>query len=591
MYRALQSTVLLLAITFKAAPVLTTIELASTVLLAVGGPLQAFGLALMVNGLAQGGGMMTGLVVIMTGLIATFGSRIASSAVQSSMEDKLEARLNVEIMSLTGSIPGIAHHEVPAIADRMTLVREESRELKYGATSIGAGIAVLISSLTILAMIVSVHPWLALLPLLAIVRVLMAARAGRLILSTAKETALHHRMIDRLTDISREPKHAIEIRTFGLQKFLVENFKVLHYRRDIPRWATLKRAARLDIVGRLIFTLGYGAAILFVLSMAIDGTVTPGDVALVVLLVPQMDRAATGMVDATRQTARTIGTVDNFRWLRSYAAEQRESMGEHPAPKRLDLGLKVRSVSFTYPGADKPALHDVNLTIPAGSTVAFVGENGAGKSTMINLLARFYEPTHGSIRVDSTDLADIEQSQWRQTCSAGFQDFVKYEFTAGEAIGLGDLPNLTNPDAIAAAADRGDATKLIGALPNGLDSQLGRKFTGGIDLSGGQWQRLALSRSFMRASPLLLMLDEPTAAIDPGSEHELFERIAAASNTRGKDGAITILVSHRFSTVRMADLIFVFEQGQVTEIGSHKELMRLRGHYAELFNLQAKAYR
>ena len=592
MYKPVRSLVVLLTITFKAAPVLTSIELAATLFMAIGGPLQALGLALMVNGLTQGSSMVTGLVVILVGLISSFGSRIASSAVQSSMEDRLEAKLNIEIMTLTGNIPGIAHHEVPDIADRMTLVREEARELKYGATSVGAGISVLVGSITILTLIVSIHPLLVILPLLGIVRVMFAARAGQLILATAKGTAVHHRMIDRLTDISREPKYAIEVRTFDLHGFLSSKFQELYRLRDTPRWRTVKRAGLLEVTGRMIFTVGYGASIVFVLWMAIQGLASPGDIALVVLLVPQMDRAATGMADATRQISRTVGTVDNFLWLRSYAADKQTSEQVEPPKEGIRKSIEVKNVSFTYPGANKPALRDVDLTIPAGTIVAFVGENGAGKSTLVNLLCRFYDPTSGQILVDSADLSTFDHAEWRKVVSAGFQDFVRYEFTAGEVVGLGNLDKASNVESIMAAADRGDAMEVINGLPNGLNSQLGRKFTGGTDLSGGQWQRFALSRAFMRTSPLVLMLDEPTAAIDPESEHRMFSRIADASKraSRTNDG-ITILVSHRFSTVRMADLIFVFEEGRMTEAGNHMELMKLNGHYAELFNLQARSYR
>jgi ATP-binding cassette subfamily B protein len=228
-------------------------------------------------------------------------------------------------------------------------------------------------------------------------------------------------------------------------------------------------------------------------------------------------------------------------------------------------------------------LKGIDLKLPAGSTVALVGENGAGKTTLVKLLARLYDPTTGRILIDGTDLREIEPHSWRQRISAGFQDFVKYELAAREVVGIGEVQRMTEEHAIEAALVRGDAQPVVAALPNGLDTQLGKKFSGGVDISGGQWQRLALARAFMRDRPLLLLLDEPTAALDPEAEHTLFERFAEASRVAARQtGGITVLVSHRFSTVRMADLIVVLVDGQIAESGTHDELVARGGRYAEL---------
>ena len=226
------------------------------------------------------------------------------------------------------------------------------------------------------------------------------------------------------------------------------------------------------------------------------------------------------------------------------------------------------------------------------SAVALVGENGAGKTTLVKLLARMYDPTTGRILVDGADLATIQPDAWRSQLSAGFQDFVKFEFTAREVVGIGDVQRAGDDDAVRAAVLRGDAASVVAGLPRGLDSQLGKKFTDGVELSGGQWQRLALARAFMRERPLLLLLDEPTAALDPEAEHRLYEQYAAAAKIAAAEtGGITVLVSHRFSTVRMADLIVVMHNGRIEEFGTHEDLLAANARYAELFELQARAYR
>jgi len=260
-------------------------------------------------------------------------------------------------------------------------------------------------------------------------------------------------------------------------------------------------------------------------------------------------------------------------------------------PDTLEMGITFRDVAFTYPGTEDPVLEHVNMTIPAGSTIAIVGENGAGKSTLIKLLCRFYEPTSGIIELDGVDLRRIPVDQWRDRISAGFQDFARFEFTAQHIVGLGSQPDIDNADAVTAALGRARAEDVLRRLPEGLDTLVGKSFDGGTDLSSGQWQKLALGRAMMRDNPLLLLLDEPTSALDAQAEHNLFEQYAlGARRVAQRTGAITVLVSHRFSTVRMADTILVIGDGRIAEAGTHNELMALEGIYADLYLLQAKQY-
>jgi ATP-binding cassette subfamily B protein len=234
----------------------------------------------------------------------------------------------------------------------------------------------------------------------------------------------------------------------------------------------------------------------------------------------------------------------------------------------------------------------VSLLLPAGAVVALAGENGAGKTTLVKLLAKLYEPSSGTILVDGADLARMPVRAWRSRLAGAFQDFFRFEFRARHTVGLGDLLRLDDESSVMTAVSRAGAGDVITHLPAGLETQLGPTWPEGVEVSFGQWQKLALARGFMRDEPLLLVLDEPTAALDAQTEHALFERYAAATRARANGaGSITVLVSHRFSTVRMADLIVVLDGARVAEVGTHDGLMAKRGHYAELYNIQAAAYR
>ena len=233
----------------------------------------------------------------------------------------------------------------------------------------------------------------------------------------------------------------------------------------------------------------------------------------------------------------------------------------------------------------------VNLLLPAGKTIAIVGNNGAGKTTLVKLLCRLYEPSAGRITVDGLDLQQIPPEDWRMRMAAGFQDFARLELVARESVGVGDLGHVHRADVVADALARAAASDVRAALPDDLETQLGKTFEGGVDLSLGQWQKLAVGRAMMRQAPLVLILDEPTASLDAPTEHALFEHFArAASDYSATAGTVTLLVSHRFSTVRMADLIIVISDGAIAERGTHEELLATNGIYAELYQLQARAY-
>jgi ATP-binding cassette subfamily B protein len=345
-----------------------------------------------------------------------------------------------------------------------------------------------------------------------------------------------------------------------------------------------------------IFGAGYIGAVVFVTAV-LHGT------AAQVLLALAAGSRLSAYIGAT---VGEIGFLRGFwldgsrrlAWLEDYA----RAIAEHadaPVPERMTRGIRLENVCFSYPGSARRALEDVNIELPAGRVIAIVGENGAGKSTLVKLLCRMYQPDSGRILVDGVDLARMPADGWRSRLAGAFQDFFRFEFRARQTVGLGDVARMEDGPAVAAAVARAGAGDVVGRLRAGLETQLGSTWPGGVEVSFGQWQKLALARGFMRDHPLLLVLDEPTAALDAETEHALFERYAAVAQGRpsaggamnGADGRITLLVSHRFSTVRMADLIVVLDGARVVEVGSHEALVAKGGAYAELYGIQAAAYR
>jgi ABC-type multidrug transport system fused ATPase/permease subunit len=282
--------------------------------------------------------------------------------------------------------------------------------------------------------------------------------------------------------------------------------------------------------------------------------------------------------------------ADSLLWLRDYAHDRAGDRGTLPPPDRLRKGISIEDVSFTYEGTDRPALDRVSCRLRAGSMVAVVGEYGSGKTTLVKLLAKFYAPASGRVRLDGVDLAELDTPAWRARTSAAFQDFGRFHVRFGEAVGIGDLPHLDDGDRVHEAVRAADAESFVDRLPNGVNTQLGREFDG-VELSEGQWQKTALARASMRAEPLLFVLDEPTASLDAPSEHAIFQRyLARARQLATRTGAITVIVSHRFSTVTGADHILVLHRGRLVEQGTHEKLVHSGGRYAELYSIQATAY-
>ena len=379
-----------------------------------------------------------------------------------------------------------------------------------------------------------------------------------------------------------------EVRVLGIGNRLVTGRREAWERWYGPVGSARWGSAAWHTLAWAVFGSAYVGAVVFV-SNRLNSP--PGDVLLVL--------AAGSRLSA--YIGATVGEIGFLRgiwmdgsrrlaWLEDYAASL-VATADRPVPAALRDGIRLDHVSFAYPGTSRVVLDDVSLSFPAGSVVAIVGENGAGKTTMVKLLAKLYEPTSGSILVDDTPLARVAADEWRGRLAGAFQDFFRFELRARHTVGLGDVPRIDDEPAVVRAVERAGAADVIARLPSGLETQLGKTWPEGVEVSFGQWQKLALARGFMRDNPLLLVLDEPTAALDAETEHALFERYAAAARDDGAEGRITILVSHRFSTVRMAGLIVVLDGARLVEMGSHDELMAKGGQYSQLYAIQANAYR
>ena len=509
------------------------------------------------------------------------------------LQERVGILVDRRLIELSSNAPGVEHHERPDYLDEMELLRTQRQALSMGFGALVMNLGLVVRMAAVVGLLGSVHPILMLLPLFGVPSMVIGVRTERMWQNAMEETAEGLRQCRHLLELSTTSGPGKELRIFGVQSAIVRRHQDLWDANDRVLNRALFRSTFFNSLGWLTFALGYFGAMALVVSRALSGQAGVGDVVLTFSLASQLNAQVAGAVALVSWLMQVLKTVSRYLWLQDYSDEARAAAdGTAQPPAVLRHGIDFEGVAFAYPQTEEPVLAGVDLHIPAGSTVAIVGDNGAGKSTLIKLLCRFYEPTEGTIRIDGVDLHDLDVDAWRERLSAGFQDFAKLELIARETVGVGDLPNMADEEVVTGALQRASAESVVATLPGGLDAQVGRSFDGGAELSGGQWQKLALGRAMMRPSPLLLVLDEPTAALDAETEHALFERYAgAARRAAGENGAITLLVSHRFSTVRMADLILVIDGGRIVEAGSHAELTAKAGLYAELYDLQARAYR
>ena len=581
---------------YHAEPRLLPVAFGLSLLAALPDALLALWMMLLANGvmrhnrnLALGAG-----IGLAASAVATWFLRVTSDRTQRRFRDRVAVALESHVAGLQASVATIAHHERPEYVDRLAMLRDQVFVLDHMYMSLFSTCGWILRLGVTVVLLASIHPALALLVAFALPTVFTSGWRPGVERDVQERATPFNRLARHLFNTATTAPPGKEVRVTG-----IGNQLATQRRETWERWYRPVAGARWGSAGWhtlawAIFGGGYIGAVIFV-SYGLKAT--PGQVLLVL--------AAGARLSA--YIGATVGEIGFLRgfwldgsrrmaWLEDYAASLMEH-ADSPAPDRLLDGIRFEHVYFTYPGTGRVVLDDVNLELKAGSVVAIVGENGAGKSTLVKLLCRMYQPDKGRILIDSLDLARIRADDWRKRLAGAFQDFFRFEFQARRTVGVGDVVRLDHEPAVVAAVGRAGADDVVEHLTSGLDTQLGPTWPKGVEVSFGQWQKLALARGFMRDHPLLIVLDEPTAALDAETEHALFERYAAVARG-GKqdkdarsDGRITILVSHRFSTVRMADLIVVLDGSRVVEVGTHEALMAKGGQYSELYGIQAAAYR
>ena len=504
---------------------------------------------------------------------------------QQLLQNSVSMRIQLMVMEKAASLD-LAFYEDPASYD--LLRRAQTDSINRPVMMISSAFGLLQTALTFISMIallIGVSPLLALIALISPIPAFIAdTRYGWRGYNIARWGSRLLRRMTYLVTLLTTDTYAKEVKLFGLGGYFIDRYRLIG---NAFYGSQRRQVARRYSVGFLwgnLSTVATSVTYLYVALQAIAGRLTLGDLTLYTTAAQSVQNSIQGILSGFSSMYEHNLYLSNLFEL--MATETKLPVPSHPVPVPVPLRgeLRFEHVTFAYPDAKENALDDLSFTIAPGETVAIVGRNGAGKTTLFKLICRLYDPVEGRILVDGVDIRDYEPDQLRAQIGGMFQDYVAYQATAAENIGLGNLSHLADREAVARAGQQAGADSLIAGLPAGYDTALGKWFDAGVNLSGGEWQKVALARAFMRDARILL-LDEPTSALDAQAEYDLFERLRTL--TRGKTA---VYISHRFSTVRRADRILFLEHGQLVEQGTHEQLMRLSGRYARLFRLQASAY-
>jgi ATP-binding cassette subfamily B protein len=542
--------------------------------------------AAMASGPGKSPARVVELVVLEGALITSIAAaQRGLSLCQSLLRAQLGQRVNVMILEKALTLD-LGHFEDSEFYDKLTRARREAstRPLSLVTRTFGL-VQNGISLASYAALLSHFSPWAVVVLVLAGLPAFLAETkfsgdAFRLFRWRSPET----RMQIYLETVLAREDHAKEVKLYGLGPRLLERYRDIFrrlYRED--RALTIRRDAWGFGLG-LIGTVAFYAAYAWIAISTVRRAITLGQMTMYVALFRQGQSAVSAILSAVGgmyEDNLYLSTLYEYLETPVPAPAGAATKGPHP-----EDGIRFEDVSFTYPDAEQPALEHITLHLVPGTSLALVGENGSGKTTLIKLLTRLYQPTSGRILLDGRDLAEWEEQALRERIGVIFQDFTRYQMLVGENVGAGDERYFEDESRWREAAEKGMASEFIETLPAGYQTQLGKWFKDGRELSGGQWQKIALARAFMRTRADILVLDEPTASMDAQAEADIFEHFRHLAKDR-----ITILISHRFSTVRMADQIAVLDHGSIVESGSHEELMRLDGRYAHLFTLQARGYR
>ena len=520
-------------------------------------------------------------------VLASMGTILARAIgyCDSLLADKYIRHISVRVMEHASRVD-LACYEDPSFHDRLERARAQATDRLIMIQAIGNLLQQAIVTATLAASILFFSPWL-LAILVAFVIPAFLGDSHFAFLGYALNFRLTpiRRELDYLRTLGASKESAKELKLFNLSAFLTGRYKDLSdevYRQNV---ALARRKLKVGTLLSLLTTTGYYSAYAYVIYRTVAGQLSVGTLTF-------LAGAIAGASSNIQMMFSTFsGIADQALFLTDllafFAVRPAILSSTHalPAPRPIRKGFEFQNVSFAYPGNSRVVLKELNLHVEPSERIALIGENGQGKTTLVKLLTRLYDPISGRILLDGTDLREYSLEDLYSQIGVIFQDFMRYDMTAAENIAMGKVTELHNPSLIATVAVKSRADAVIRRLPNGYSQMLGRRFDGGVDLSGGEWQKLALARAYLRDAQLLI-LDEPTASLDARSEREVFDRFAEL--TRGK---MALLISHRFSTVRMADRILVLEGGQITEQGSHHQLMARGGRYSEMFGLQAANYR
>jgi len=509
----------------------------------------------------------------------------ANSLADSLLGDRFTNRISVRLIEHATKLD-LASFEDPVFYDKL----ERARRQTTGRIGLLASVLNVaqdsLSLLSLSAGLIIFSPWLMVLLVAAVIPAFLGeTHFTALAYSVLYRWTPQRRLLDYIRLLGASSQSAKEVKIFGLGDHLAERYHEVSDRIYLENKNVAVKRASVGFLLNLISTGGYYGAYAVVLIRTLAGAISVGTFTFLTGAFSRsrgyIERILQSFTDISDQA---LYLKDLFEFF-EMKPNIRSLVGALPAPRPIRSGFEFRNVGFAYPGSTRMVVEKINFRLETTDKIALIGENGAGKTTLVKLLARLYDPTVGEILLDGVDLREYDVDDLRHEIGVIFQDYMRYELLAKENIGFGKIENLGDRDRIEMAAQKSMAFQVIGKLPNGYDQMIGRRFEGGVDLSGGEWQKFALARAYMRDAQLLI-LDEPTATLDARAEYEVFHRFAELTK-----GRMAVLISHRFSTVRMADRILVLEGGQIREHGTHEQLVALGGRYAELFELQAAGYR
>ncbi|HVU53913.1 MAG TPA: ABC transporter ATP-binding protein [Puia sp.] len=526
------------------------------------------------------------LVALEFGLaILSDGLNRAISLMDSIMGDLFANFTSIKIMQHAASLD-LDQFEDSTFYDKLERARQQTTGRTILLSQVMSQVQDLVTMAFLAAGLVTFNPWLIILLLIAVIPAFLGeSYFNDKTYALTRQQTTERRELDYIRYLGASDETAKEVKLFSLSDFLIDRFRTLSDKFYKDNKALSIRRSTWGTVFALLGSAGYYAAYIVIIWRAVNGSLSIGDLTFLAGSFRQLRSLLEGIL--SRFTSVSQGAIYLRDLFEFFEIQPRIRVAAHPRPfpRSIKEGFRFENVGFKYMHSERWAIRNLNFTLHPGEKLALVGENGAGKTTLIKLLARLYDPVEGQIFLDGVDLKEYDPEDLRHNIGIIFQDYLRYQMTFSQNIAVGNIAQKDNRPLIEDAARQSLADRLAVKLPDQYDQALGRRFHQGVELSGGEWQKIALARAYMREAQLLI-LDEPTAALDARAEYEVFQRFADL--TRGKTA---VLISHRFSTVRMADRILVLDKGRLLEIGSHEELLDLGGRYAELFHLQAAGYR